>query len=196
LINSAWYAIILRNIPATCTLDNIKGFCRDNTSSLLYVINPVQIKNSYCAIAVLSDLDEAEKLCKALNKKTFGKHKRIKVNLHPNCCKIRKNVDKSHYSQYFKNKNAISLPPYTAPTGTPLPKFHDSLYSPAAVNNVKKSVVVTKPVEPKTKLSDNKIKENPIPQVNNIDKVKNIFTSLLTAELFNQNESKYFIIFS
>jgi hypothetical protein len=182
LTNSAWYAVILRNIPATATIDNIKQFCSAHTTAVQYIINPIQIKNSMCTLAILTDLDEAEKLCKALNKKELGKRKWLKVNLHPKCCRVRKGIEKSHYSQYFKSKSGFVLPEHKAPAGLSIPKYIDNLYSVTNSNKVKKPAPTTKTVEIKARAKTVEVKKEPLITTNthvNNEKGKNMFTSLL-----------------
>ena len=135
------------------------------------------IKNSYCAMVVLNDLDEAEKLCKSLNKKEIGKNRRIKVHLHPRCCKIRKNPEKSHFAQFFKGRNSQN----PSILGTSLVKLFEKTIA-EKVENVVKKVEDKKIKEEKKEL----ITINPITD----KKENNMNTSLLSAFFSQPLEDK------
>ncbi len=77
--NSEWYGIILRNIPEKCSYENLKNFLRNYSKHINYLLPATKIKNSYCSIVVLDTLEEAEKICKCINKKEMGKNRFIKV---------------------------------------------------------------------------------------------------------------------
>ncbi len=128
-------------------------------------------------MVVVNDLDEAEKLCKSLNKKEIGKNRRIKVHLHPRCCKIRKNPEKSHFSQFFKGRNSQN----STIIGTSLVKYFEKTIAEKVENVVKK-------------VEDKKIKEEKkelIPVYsNNEKKENNMNTSLLSAFFSQPSEDK------
>jgi len=102
-----WYGVVLRNLPNNCTQANVKSFCENHVNGVLYVLYPMKIKTSYTSIAILKDLDDAEKLCVAVNNKEVVKNKRIKAHIHPRCCRIRRNSEKSHFHKFFVNSRLV-----------------------------------------------------------------------------------------
>ncbi len=104
---SHWYGVVLRNLPNNCTQANVKSFCENHVNGVLYVLYPMKIKTSYSSIAILKDLDDAEKLCVAVNNKEVVKNKRIKAHIHPKCCRIRRSTEKSHFFKFFVNSKLV-----------------------------------------------------------------------------------------
>lgn len=78
--NSEWYGVILRNIPEKVTCEILKNYLFNITKkSINYLLPSIKIKNTYCSLVVLNSLEDAENICKSLNKKELGKNKIIKV---------------------------------------------------------------------------------------------------------------------
>jgi hypothetical protein len=84
LKNSGWYGVILRNVPPKCTSENIQNQCSARGERVSYAIKPHQIRNQFCSIVVLENLEDAEKLCISLNQKEIAKNKFLKVLVHAN----------------------------------------------------------------------------------------------------------------
>jgi hypothetical protein len=110
LTKSNWYGIIIRNIPQSNSADAIKNFCEKyvNKDSVKYCSPPVLIKNIYCCIVVLNELENAEKLCIKLNNFEIPKKRKLKVNFHPLICKIRNNFSGSIFNKMF-NENGYKF---------------------------------------------------------------------------------------
>lgn len=79
--NSEWYGVVLRNIPEKCSHENLKNFLGNYSKNINYILPSTKIKNSYCSIVALDSLEEAEKICKCVNKKEMGKNRFIKVHI-------------------------------------------------------------------------------------------------------------------
>ena len=77
----------------------------------------------------MNDLEDAENLCIALNGVEVSKGRKIKVNLHPQICKIRNNIEGSVFSSMF-NKNGYIFEENMLQSGKviksdiPLPKIY------------------------------------------------------------------------
>ena len=127
---SNWYGVILRNLPQNCSDESIKQFCDSYVrDGVKYCIYPILIKEIYCSIIVMNDLEDAENLCIALNGVEVSKGRKIKVNLHPQICKIRNNIEGSVFSSMF-NKNGYIFEENMLQSGKviksdiPLPKIY------------------------------------------------------------------------
>ena len=89
LTKNHWYGVILRDLPPNCNDKSIYNFTDQKVKNgIRYCLNPVLIDNSYCALVVCKELENAEKLCNDLNNSEI-KNKYIKAHLHPHICKIR-----------------------------------------------------------------------------------------------------------
>jgi hypothetical protein len=80
---SYWYAVVLRNLDVNCNTEKIKEFCGMITKGVLYCTKPEKVLDSICAIVVIEDLDDAEKLCIYINNQDrlgSTKETRLKVN--------------------------------------------------------------------------------------------------------------------
>jgi hypothetical protein len=62
---------------------------------------PQRIRDSYCTIVKTSTLEESENICFKFNQKL----EKIKANLHPKCCKLHNNVEKSVFKNFYTNTN-------------------------------------------------------------------------------------------
>lgn len=80
---SYWYAVVLRNLDQNCNIEKVKEFCGMITKGVLYCTKPEKVLDSICAIVVMEDLDDAEKICIYVNNQerlSNTKEKRLKVN--------------------------------------------------------------------------------------------------------------------
>lgn len=98
---SLWYGVVLRNLDENCNKDRLKEFCQIITSGVLYTTTPEKVMNSICSIVVTYDLDDAEKICVFIN----NQKKKLKANIHPNSCKLRRFPEKSHFSSILAKNN-------------------------------------------------------------------------------------------
>ena len=98
-----WYGVILRNLPANCNDKSIYNFTEQKIKNgIKYCLNPIEIDNIYSALVVCKELEYAEKLCHDLNNSEIN-NKYIKAHLHPNICKIRKEVFLTNYETFNKD---------------------------------------------------------------------------------------------
>lgn len=183
---SAWYGVILRNFSDDFTNDDIKKSCSNITNGVNYALGPVRIKKSNCAIVVLSSLDEAESLCHDITQREAAKpegskQKKIKSHLHPKTCRLRKTLDKSHYSNLLSSDSiSIKENPFSHVslvsfmTAKYLPSIKQTSQSEVQLSTNKK----TEEKEKSGKQSDN-VKEQKFESSNS--KNKNLYTSLLTS---------------
>lgn len=188
---SNWYGVVLRNFTDDYTNDDIKKSCSNITNGVNYVVGPMRIKKSNCAIVVLNNLEEAENLCHDIKKRESAKpetnkQRRIKAHLHPRSCKYRKTVDSSHYS-HLLSENAVAIRdnPYNHVSFLSLmiSKNASAIASkPSANMNEAMSPVNhnRRPEEDKklTKRSSNLNEQKTYPSSS---KNKNIYTSLLSS---------------
>ena len=80
LRNSKWYSIVIRNIPTLMNDEHLLEFLNSNVDSgkISYLLPSKNIGTSKCSIAVLDNIEIAERLCVKLNK-TVIDSKIIKV---------------------------------------------------------------------------------------------------------------------
>ena len=131
ITKSNWYGVILRNLPQNCSDESIRQFCDSYVrDGVKYCIYPIMIKEVYCSIIVMNDLEDAENLCMALNgMEVSTKGRKIKVNYHPKICKIRNNVEASAFSSMFNKYGYIfdenvEQSGNVVKSGIPLPKIY------------------------------------------------------------------------
>ena len=140
LTKSNWYGIIIRNIPQSNSADAIKNFCEKyvNKDSVKYCSPPVLIKNIYCCIVVLNELENAEKLCINLNNFEISKKRKLKVNFHPLICKIRNNFSGSFFNSMFNEngykfsdevEQSYNVIPYSIPLPLLYSKVNDNRFN-------------------------------------------------------------------
>ena len=112
ITKSNYYGIVIRNLPQNSTSETLKNFCenyiKENKDSVKYCLKPYLIKDNYCSIVVLKELEYAENLCYRLNNQEVS-NKKLKVNLHPKICKIRNNFNSSFF-HYMFNNNGYKFP--------------------------------------------------------------------------------------
>lgn len=77
--NSLWFAIVLRNFPSSLNSLQITQFCEKIYSGIIYTLPTKEIYNQNCAVVVLDDCDEAEKLSFRLNNKEYCNGYTLKV---------------------------------------------------------------------------------------------------------------------
>jgi hypothetical protein len=72
--DSKWYAIVIRNIPRTISDDQLLQVLRDNCTNgkVSYLLQSKNIGLSRCSVAVLDNLESAERLCVDYNKKDIN----------------------------------------------------------------------------------------------------------------------------
>lgn len=71
--SSFYYNVVLRNFPEDFTANDIKRYCEQISSGILYVVGPKKIKNSVCAYLIYNSLDQAELLCSEIKKRENSK---------------------------------------------------------------------------------------------------------------------------
>ncbi len=79
LNNNLWYGIVLRNIPFDNINDVESYFIKaEKCKGILYCISVKNINDEFCAILIMEDINEADRMCYKYNK--FNIHgKKIKV---------------------------------------------------------------------------------------------------------------------
>lgn len=100
---SDWYGVILRYIQDNLNSENIKKVCEHYGTNIYYALRPTMVRDTLCTIVRTYNLEDAENICIRLPQNL----KCIKAHLHPKCCKIRLNPEKSIFKQFYKNSNEI-----------------------------------------------------------------------------------------
>ena len=68
-----WAAVILRNLPPTVMADTIKKNCSlGGKVDILYILTPRPIRGVTCCIVRVSNIEDAEKICKEMNYKKIS----------------------------------------------------------------------------------------------------------------------------
>jgi hypothetical protein len=96
--NSKWYGVILRNLPENF---NVKSVMDHFELDYVSALKTQRIRDSYCTIVNTSTLEESENICFKFQKNLV----RIKANLHPKCCKMHTNIEKSLFKNFYSNDN-------------------------------------------------------------------------------------------
>jgi hypothetical protein len=79
LNNNLWYGIVLRNIPFETINDVESYFIRaERCKGILYCISVKNINEEFCAILVMEDINEADRMCYKYNNSIIHE-KKIKV---------------------------------------------------------------------------------------------------------------------
>jgi hypothetical protein len=176
---SSYYAVILRNLPQNTNNEDVKHYCHNRTSGVINALYPKKIENSYCSVVTFKELDDAEKLCIHIkNEQTDPKKERkIKANLHPKCCRIRRKAEKSHFAKILYKKDKI--------------KFSEKVKK--SEMSISKSVPFTKIFAPKesekkveVKKEDSKLPENKTVLERSLE-ISSLHTLLKLQEVKNES---------
>ncbi len=72
--NSEWFAIVMRNIPRSISDENLLEMLRNkcNSGKVTYLLQSKIIGLSRCSIAIIDNLESAERLCADFNKQDIN----------------------------------------------------------------------------------------------------------------------------
>ena len=80
LSNNLWYGIVLRNIPFETISDVESYFIRaERCKGILYCISVKNINDEYCAVLIMEDMNEADRMCFKYNNAIIH-GKKININ--------------------------------------------------------------------------------------------------------------------
>ena len=80
-----WAAVVIRNLPPNISSEQVAKRCQDEHEKLKYVLPPMQVKciviieGQNCTIAVMDDLEDAERVCHRLNMQKISEKQVLKV---------------------------------------------------------------------------------------------------------------------
>jgi hypothetical protein len=106
LYTEPWITIVLRNIPTNDT-KAIHKTCTRKGERVRYITQPILIKEQWCCMVIVEDIEDAERICLRVNNTTVDKKGKVRAHIHPSSTMNRKNKEKSHNTLFAHMKEYL-----------------------------------------------------------------------------------------
>lgn len=91
--NENWNAVVLRNLKKGCTVEDVQLVVNE---PVLRIERPREVQGTVCALVILKNVEDCERLCINLNKRRLNSGERIKAHVHPHSRFFKRPADSHH----------------------------------------------------------------------------------------------------